>query len=645
MSDDRHRLAAFAVVALMLAVPLTVVTFDDREESEVEGNPIVTVGVQAGKFIAKHWKEILSLVTGISIGWELNDALDPDEEVDEQQLRRDEAIALANALLVGTTSVSNAFRNYTNIWGLTEEHWTRQAELASSMYWSAGSSYSPYETLTLSSTYYNSALMLVNATNQINELLATIAEHIESWNDSSVSEYYGDGKMQLRVSIGNTSVSATSDDVFSAVLGSVVGSGNDRTVRAGATAVYYVGGPVYASGNATMVGANGTVLTLNRGWNYITDVDDWDGYNVYRLTPGVTYFGNFMYVLESDAAMTQTGILVSDGDDVMIVTSDGTNLYDGTRSYSNGYDTATGYDALKLSVVPQNSGDIQTTDITSILIYYAELNAEINRVISKANQNARVVWGCYDDAGSASQYLTTLLVPDTYENVTLTDAQKRLMVSLSMDQLYEWWDRYGEIKYDHYTLTQDSLTLYCRGDITVRGVGSDGTMQCVVYEDVAYTPVFYRSTSLTTGQNTLATYCFVLVYGECSSLSRFDAVDYDDCELLYLGSGSVLGVAEMLYGGEYTNSVYLQTSEIEYIDAEDMRNFTGVTPVDGSGDLGELIRLLFVLFGAILIVYGAWRGSWIGVIAGLALVAAGFLFAETIGDAIEDVTGAWYWPW
>lgn len=644
MNAHQRRLAVVAVVAVMLAIPMTCISFDDSDDREVDGNPAIGAAIHAGKFIAKHWKQILGLVTGFGIGWELNDALEGDESVDDQQLRKDEALAVANALVSGTVSVSNAFQNYANIWGLTQEHWTRQAELASSMYWQPNGQYSPYDTLTLSSTYYNSAVMLVNATNQINELLATIAEHVDSWNGSSVAQYYGDGKMQIRISIGNSSVSATSNDEFSAVLGSIVGSGNDRLVKSGSTAVYYVGGPVYASGPATMTGVNGQIFELKEGWNYITDVSDWDGYNVYHLSPGVTYFGNFMYVLEPDAARTQVGMLVSNGDDMMVVSASETNLYDGTRTYAA--KGSSGFDCLKLSVVPQNPDDIQTMDITAMLVYYAQLNAEIDRVISKANQNARVVWSCYDDAGAASEYLTTLTVPDTYENVELTDAQKKLLLTLSMDQLYDYWDEHnGEIKYDDYRLTQDSMTLYCRGDVTIRGASSDGSLNCAIYENVAYTPVFYRNTSLSTGQNTLDTYCFVLVYGQCSSLSGFDATGYDDCEILFLGKGSTLGIAEMHYDGNPVQSVDLVASQVDYISAEDMRNWSPVTPVDGDGDLGELIRLILILVGSGLLLYGVSRGSWIWLGVGLVLIVAGFLAADAIADLIERLTGPWYWPW
>lgn len=642
--NRRVRMAAILMAAVVLVMPLTCIAVVSDDDDDVDGNPVAAAGwgARAAAYLAKHWKEILFLVTGIQIGWDLNEALSPDEGTDADQLRRDEAIALSAAFVAGFPSIANAMANYTNIWGLTQEHWTRQAELTSSIEWTKGASYSPYAAMTLSSTYYNSAVMLVNATAQINELLDTISEHIGSWNGSDVSQYYGDGKMLLKVSVGGSSVSADSSDSFHAALGSIVGSGNDRVVAEGRNAVYFVGGPVWASSSAVMTGANGNVIHLQPGWNVFPDGDSWDGYNVYRLTPGVQYFGNFMYVLESDAAPTQTGLFVSGGDGEMIVTCDGTRLYDGS-----GIHIISSGGSLNISVVPQNREDARSEDITAMLVNYAGLNSEIDRVIAEANRCARTVWGCYDSAGSASEYLTTLTVPDTYMDVELTDAQKRMIVSLSMDQLSSWWlEHDGEIKSADYRMTQDSLSLYCLGDITVRGVGSDGGMRCKVYEGVAFTPVFYRSMTLENGRsNTLDTHGFVLVYGQRSSLSGFEAVDYDDCELVFVGSGSVLGISEMRYGGEYVDSVNLKSTEVDWIDADDMGDWGTPTPSEDDGIVG-IIRLVLVLLGAALLVYGAVRGRPVAIIAGIALIGVGWFLAEPIETMIERWTDArWLMPW
>lgn len=632
------RIIALSFVLIMLAVPFTAVQLqDDSEDSDA--NPVVSGALHAGRFIAKHWKQIAAFLLGFDIGWNANDILNPDPGDDPDELRKEEARLLARSLADGTSQYANALNNYQNVWGLTSEHWIRQAELASSAYWRPGSSYSPYDTLTCSSAYYNSAVMLVNATNQINEQFSVVTDHVGEWNASEYAGYYGDGRMRLEFSIGPSSVSVDASDGFTARMGQVVGHGNDRTVKDGHTAVYYVGGPVYASADATMTGANGLVYTLKAGWNEnLPDVESWEGYNVYRLTPGVTYFGNFMYVLEADSARVEGGLMITSCSDAMIVSSDGRSLYDGTRSYGDP-------GGFRLSVIPQNASDRQDSDITSMMIHYAELVGRIDSVLSKANQAARVVWDIYDDAGSASMYLTTLNVPDTYENVMLTDEQKRLLVTLYMDQLSAWWsDSDGLVKKENYRLTQDSMSLYCRGTLTMKGADGSGSASCTVYEGVAFMPVFYRTTALRTGVQEVQSQCFVLVYGECPSLSGFDSASYKDCELLYLGPGSSLGISEMYHDGRPVSEIELKATQVDYIEAEDMDRFSPVEPNPGD-DMAELLRLVFLILGGACTVYGLGRGNPVPAVVGLILIAFGLIASEPLADLLAKPPIGWTFEW
>ena len=642
MALKHKRLMAFAAVVIMLAVPFTAIQLQDEEEDS-EGSIIGATAVVVGFSLF-----FAGVFTGMYIAGHAEGGDDANE------VRKEEAKLLARSLADGTKQYANALNNYQNIWSLTAEHWIRQSELSSSSNWKAGEAYSPYDALSFSGTYSNSAIMLVNATNQINEQFSTVAEHIGEWNASEYSKYYGDGKMKLEFSIGDSSISATSSDEFSATMGQIVGRNNDRTVQEGKNAVYYVGGPVYASEAATMTGANGNVIELEAGWNNdLPNPDAWKGYDVYRLTPGVTYFGNFMYVKETDAAPVQGGIMISSGNETMIVTSDGSRLYDGESAYvasatGETETTAGKYDLFKLSVVPQNAEDRQSSDITAMIVYYAKLITQIDSVISKANTAARTVWDIYDDAGSASMYLTTLNVPDTYENVEMTADQKRLLVTLYMDQLSKWWeDNDGEIKKENYRLTQDSMSLYCRGTLTLKGgVDLEGKYrECDVYENVAFTPIFYKTTTLKTGTHETESQCFALVYGQCSSLSGFDAASYENCSLIYLGTGSKIGISEMRYGGESRTEVQLVASQVDYIKAEDMENFTPAEP-RGSNDMAELIRLIALALGGILIVYGFGRGQPILGAAGLAVVLIGMIAAGPVADALDrylDIT--FEWPW
>ena len=92
----------------MLAVPFTAIQLQDEEEDS-EASP-VTVAVNAGKYVAKHWKQIANFLSGVFLGWEVYDLThpDPSASVDEDNLRKEEARLLARSLSDGTTQYANA---------------------------------------------------------------------------------------------------------------------------------------------------------------------------------------------------------------------------------------------------------------------------------------------------------------------------------------------------------------------------------------------------------------------------------------------------------------------------------------------------------------------------------------------------------
>ena len=305
MNHNQRRLTAITFVAIMLIVPITTVNLveDDNESDAAFWEPIYSVtGAAYYPKSALGLAFIAGGIVGFALGWTLYPVFHPSDGTPDDEVRRTEAAQLAASLATGMGDFDSALQTYTGIWGLTEEHWIRQAELTSSLYWQPETQYSPYAVMTTSGTYVNSATMLVNGVNQINGQFAKVMERISNWNNSDVAEYYGDGKMRMDFVLGTSSESFTGDEEnLKLTFGSIVGSGNNRTVSEGRNAVYYVGGPVWASSDATMVGTNGNTIYLKAGWNdNLPDPDEWEQMDVYRLTPGVQYFGNFMYALETD---------------------------------------------------------------------------------------------------------------------------------------------------------------------------------------------------------------------------------------------------------------------------------------------------------------------------------------------------------
>lgn len=326
---------------------------------------------------------------------------------------------------------------------------------------------------------------------------------------------------------------------------------------------------------------------------------------------------------------------------------DGARLYDGRSVYGSGAGPD-GFDALKISVVPRGQ-TASTADITAMLIYYAQLNDGVNQVISKANQAGRTVWSAFDDIGEASSYLTTLTIPDGYENVTLTDQQQRMLLAISMNDLAGYWTKNGHrVKTDGYELTMDSMTLYCHGDITRRAVNPDGSIDVRIYEDVIYTPIYQRSASLQLGQNTLSDYCYVLIYGKGPLTSGTRAVDFESCEGVWLGADSRIGVDKMFYGGKQTDRVDLVCSEVEYIDSEKMKRLVDPVPPpepEPEDNLEDIIRLILVLIGAGLLLCGAGRRDLLIIGAGVLLILAGVFLADDLAGLIRGLQkAADWWP-
>ena len=216
-----------------------------------------------------------------------------------------------------------------------------------------------------------------------------------------------------------------------------------------------------------------------------------------------------------------------------------------------------------------------------------------------------------------------------------------------MDQLSTWWIENDEqIKQDNYRMTMDSLTLYCRGDITIKSANPDGTTNITIVEDVAYTPMFYRSTTLNVGQNQLETYGFVLIYGQCDSLSTFETVNYEGCDIQFVEAGATLGISEMKYDGRYVDSVDLQSTEVPYIDFQDWGGGdTPWKPKEDSGDLGEMIRLVLIFIGVGIILYGAMNRDIRWIVLGVVIVGVGFFLANGIANLLHQWFG-WraLWP-
>lgn len=629
-----RKLAAYVMVAIMLVAPVTLVTFSD-DEDDSDANPLVRAGSSVLKWGIKHQKEIRQWINTLSIALIgiplVKELVEDDDSLEDDALRTAEAKMLAESMISGATQYANAVENYANIWGLTSEHWIRQAELTSASYWTSDAEFSTYNAMTGSLVWYNSAILMENSVSQMNEQFTEVAKHIGKWNGSGVSECYGDGKMTMSFVLGERNVTVDSNDDLVVRMCTVIRSSSDGGYA------YYAGGPIYASSACTLESVQGKTITLAKGWNDLPGADESDLYDVYLFPKGVDFCGIILPVNMSGAASVMAGMFVSGGGNTMVLT-----CYNGAIATGDG-DSGN----LLYRITPQNVDDMQEKDISAMLLNYAKLLREVVVVMNDANQAARVIWDIYDEHDSVSAYLTTLTVPETYKNVTLTDVQKQLIVTMAMQQLSEWYSETSPTGVRNFTMTQDSLTLYCRGSITVKGTAASSSgSENTLYENAIFTPIFYTDRIIQTGKNTCSSdqYGFVVVWGTGTSLSGFDEISTEYTDLIWIGDGAILQIAEMRYSGENVSSVDLDATNVEYIQPIDMEDPDPV-PVSPKDDTDEMVRLFAVVFGMLIVFLGFRSGSTRMMLLGVAVLVLGLVFADWMAGLITDRLGyRFVWP-
>ena len=223
------------------------------------------------------------------------------------------------------------------------------------------------------------------------------------------------------------------------------------------------------------------------------------------------------------------------------------------------------------------------------------------------------------------------MVPNNYEDMQLTQAQKVLITILAMEQLASFWDESSEsLKEGEYVMS-DSLALFVRGDI----VDSTGE---VLYDDVIFTPFYRQATTLTVGSNSVQREATIAIWGDGENLSSWDGItDASRAKLESIGSGYTLVIAEMENKGQMVNSVDLSINDIEIIDPGQLIHTPNKDGADN--DLDKIIMLVLVLFGILAILSG-WRSdSYVVMVVGAIMIIAGLLLSGTIEDLLEDWFG------
>ncbi len=602
MNRNRCYLAVATVAILMVACIGSAVIIQD-EDNEVEA----VFGIDDAVFIT------LFILSAVETGWIIGDLIvnhtGDDDGQDDDIVRENEANTVAESIINNITNYHTAMSGYNQIWKLTNEHFIRQAELASSEFWEKDVEFDSTLILEASGVYINSAYMLDNAASQINAMFDLVSDSLGMWNDTEV---YAD-RMTVELNWGSGSMS-TKDSLKMSVGSAVpdVQDGHDKVFLTDESTIW-------ASSSTTITSDDGIELQLDRGYTDLTDIEGFED-GVYALGSGVSYCGDILGIIDIEAAPLYAGMVMGCGDTAKLATyDDGGIIVDESRGSS-----------VSLTIHPDGA-ESKTTDLTPILEDYSALMETINWTMTNAVSAAGSIWSIFDRAGQASVYLSTLMVPNNYEDMQLTQAQKVLITILAMEQLASFWDESSEsLKEGEYVMS-DSLALFVRGDI----VDSTGE---VLYDDVIFTPFYRQATTLTVGSNSVQREATIAIWGDGENLSSWDGItDASRAKLESIGSGYTLVIAEMENKGQMVNSVDLSINDIEIIDPGQLIHTPNKDGADN--DLDKIIMLVLVLFGILAILSG-WRSdSYVVMVVGAIMIIAGLLLSGTIEDLLEDWFG------
>lgn len=526
---------------------------------------------------------LIWFIGGMAAGMTIYDLLDKTTGQDEADAytRQIEAGKIAESIQITMADYHNSLNNYINIWRFTNEHFIRTAEIMTATVWSEDADYHPSDVLVPAGVYENSSYMMSNASVQISNYFQNMNKRLTAWNEDPV---YAD-MMTLEWRYGNQSISTKSD--FGGWLKSTATVTSESSDK-----VYISGGTMYVYGGSATITSGSTSITLANGVNNLDALSSFTP-GVYELQTGRQYAGDMIYVIDSEAANITPGIVMQAGTTLKLAT-----LY-GDKVVVDGYQ----YNTLEIGIVP-DGGTRKTATVhdsskttESALSKFQGMHTAVNNTIVAANSAASTVWNIYDKAGESSIYLTTLMVPNYYDNISITQSQQELVTTLAMIQLADYVkNNQDEISAGDYALSGGSFTLFLRGDL----VDANGN---TLYKDVIYTPFYFiNDQTITTGSNTYSQPSVVAVWTESNgqTLSSWNFTSNTQvATLVAMTSGETMYVYEILYNDNFVTSVDLDVKQIEIIDPEDYPIYIPERFEVGDKDWVELVAFILIILGVL----------------------------------------------
>ncbi len=614
---------SIAAVITVLCASCTGFLVTDTEEEPDGFPPLVIAVIVAGS-------------AGGVAGWFLNDYFDSDDTDVQPYLRLAAANNITDVMSVATVFTANSNANYAQLWGMTKEHWIRQAELEAYSEWQSGKDYDGNAVLLGARAYENNATMTANAVAQIDSFLDEVSEKIAAWDGKDTYS----GKMEVGFVFDNIRMLTDSDDVSADMVSVADARNGTGKVYIGTvgedyivTSEDYVPSYVYNFGVRTSITSeDGKTYVLETGRNYLSGISSTVGNRPFE--PGIYTISNAIIGGDTLSAVTGSSYIPLKAGMAMGSDGDVTVAYlDNGRIVGNGGNYGTISFLVSPGDIPSGEEAPDKVDLTPMLKAYQTLLDRLYWTSVSANNAASAVWSIYDRAAAKDYGVSTLMASNVYDSVVLSEGMNEILTLSAMQQLATYYDANGDLQDLQIGLYGDGMDApFVRGSI-LDGFGN------TVYDDVIFTPFFQsdsvtleRGLDYTVDQNTL-----VAVWTDGRELSSWysDGMRTDGYETVFVEDGytfiiSQLGVCDSS-GMHSEPRVDFKVTKVDYI-SPGRANLTDDPEADSAGK--NVLKIVCIAAGCVLAVVGFVRRSPVSVVTGMALVLFGVFLADTVWDWI-----------
>ena len=607
---------------LALCIVTTAVYVDDSEPEPIEAEPL---GVAFSIALAVLG---ITYVCGISTGYFAGkNAADQYWQQKVAEMKEQQGIyetEVVRLVLDGETNVLvTAYDSQANIWGFTNAHWQRQAEVAAAALWESGKSINYTEVLQTATLYHNLSILSEDLMLSPDYIYSFLQNRLDEWKSS------GDNTMSITFNVGASSnlSSAESMDVSIRTMTDIYSNSEYNKV-------YLYAGDLWTfGGQATITSADGKSIVLQEGKTDLSKVSGFEE-GLYTLQDSRQYAGCILPAAVSGAAdLTSCAILHCGTENTLA-------YYDPDQSGL----VVGGYQRSKLTIDTSSGSSTTSVDVMPILEKHDTMINALERTVMLSRTAAGGAWSIFTNANAASALISPSSMITSGALESISEEQLAIIGTVALRQLSEYYTNNGTyLEEAQYTFSSESLGVYVRGNIY-----SAEDPDTPLYENIIFSPfVWTKELNLVAGSKTAVSQSGVIAVWDqwdadsTQSIKSWNSsVTAGNCTLLDMHSGYTIQTYEILTDSKLVSSYTLSVQKITEWEGGGEQGGDGppfLPDSDNYAKYATLIALIFAAIGAWVAYSGYKDDDYLIVIIGIAVIIIGYLARHRILDWIAGL--------